>query len=453
MTKFQYTEEQKQAIDKMKKFLRGDFPGEFEFSLIGAAGTGKTTILKEVVKDYDPSLVFGATVSHAAKTVLNENAGDWMHCDTLASLLNLKPDVDSRGKRIFVPINRRDDAPGPPVSEAKVLIVDECSMVDDQLQEIIQETIMEGTYIIYSGDKYQLPPVLEGDEAPLDSPTFDCKLQAELTVPMRFDDIIGETAIFYRETINIFNQYGGINVDSFNNWMPVKSNGVSSIEFTRDYFYFMNKALQYFYYDRENTRMLAYRNKIIDELNEYIRKQFYPYHDDWYVPGEYIIMNQPYGKNIHNGEIFYISDVTVDKIDVPALEPKEKVKGHKVVKRKIMVYLLSVKKHYNSSEIETQLPVLHPDAEDTFREIKSYYIEVAKENRQWWQKYYNFMDHFANVAQTYLTSTHKAQGQSIDHVFVMANDILSTQKTSTKEKLQSLYVAVTRAKKNLTVLL
>lgn len=447
----QHTDEQKAAIDKMKKFLRGGFPEEYEFSLIGAAGTGKTTILKEVVKGYPRSIVLGATVSHAAKNVLHDSAGHWMRCFTIAKLLGLKPDVNKQtGKQIFIPDNNRKNA--PPVTEAKILIIDECSMIDASLHQLIRESVMEDTYIIYSGDKFQLPPVDESEEH-IASPTFDCNLKAELTVPMRFDNIIGESALFYRETINIYNYYKGINVASFNNWRPVKTNGESSIEFTHDYNYFINKSLNFFYHDRKNTRMLAYRNYTIDMLNNYIRAQFYPYHDDLYVAGEYIITNKPYGEHVYNGEIFYISDVDIGYIKAPILEPKENVNGYKIVDKPIKVYLLEIKYRQEDEEYIDELPIVHQDAKETYDGIRQYMIEVAKENKNWWKRYYEFLNTFADVSKTYVTSTHKAQGQSIDNVFVMANDIIATQRIPLKVKLQSLYVAVTRARKHLTVLI
>lgn len=416
----------------------------------GLIATHNTTILKEVVKEYARDMVFGATVSHAAKNVLNDSAGDWMKCYTLAAVLGLKPSVDVRsGKMRFVRDKNQKGA--PPVTEAKILIIDECSMVDEDMQEQIREAIMEGTYIIYSGDRFQLPPVDESEEDAVDSPTFNCKLRAELTIPMRFDEIIGETASFYRETINIYDQYKGINAESFNTWRPTKNNGKSTIEYTSDYTYFINKAMNHFYHDMENTRMLAYRNSTITEMNDFIRGQFYPHHDDQYITGEYIITNKPFKDSIHNGEIFYISDVNIGVAYAPNMVSKDGVRGYEAGVVPIKVYNIEVKRHKEDENAVDELVVVHQDSLGLYTQIKNELITIAKENRNFWYKYYQFQDTFADISRAFCMSSHKSQGQSISHVFVLANDILSVQKTNLKTKLQSLYVATTRARTNLTI--
>ena len=450
----QFNSEQQSAINKIKRFLDGGFPGENELCLNGAAGTGKTTILKEVIKEFPKSIVFGATVSHAAKNVLHKMAGDYMQCYTIDSLLGKKATINKNtGKRVFKPDTWR--ASPPPITRAKIIINDECSMTDKFTQEQIRGNITEGAFIIYCGDMYQLPPVVEGPMAreQEDSPTFKCKLQAILAQPVRYDEIIGQTAYFYRETINIFNHYGGINFANLFSWRPVMSNGKSSVEYTSDSTAFIYKALHCFKADRENTRMLAYRNITINELNAYLRKCFYPYHEDLFVKGEYIITNKPFGENVNNGEFFYISGVDTGYVHAPFLVAKDDVHGYDETEVLVKVYFLEIKRQKNSKEIIDELPVVHQDSRETFNEYKRTLEDIADKNKKWWAIYNQFLDEFADVSYTYATSTHKAQGQTIDNVFVLANDILGVKKTTLKVKLQSLYVATSRAKKNLTVLL
>jgi hypothetical protein len=49
------------------------------------------------------------------------------------------------------------------------------------------------------------------------------------------------------------------------------------------------------------------------------------------------------------------------------------------------------------------------------------------------------------VLQCYAASIHKAQGSTINHVFIIEDDILEVKLTTTKEKLQSINVGISRA--------
>jgi hypothetical protein len=44
-----------------------------------------------------------------------------------------------------------------------------------------------------------------------------------------------------------------------------------------------------------------------------------------------------------------------------------------------------------------------------------------------------------------MPSIHKAQGSTINHVFIIEDDILEVKLTTTKEKLQSINVGISRA--------
>jgi ATP-dependent exoDNAse (exonuclease V) alpha subunit len=52
---------------------------------------------------------------------------------------------------------------------------------------------------------------------------------------------------------------------------------------------------------------------------------------------------------------------------------------------------------------------------------------------------------FAYFNYSYAASIHKAQGSTINHVFIIEDDILEVKLTTTKEKLQSINVGISRA--------
>ena len=70
---------------------------------------------------------------------------------------------------------------------------------------------------------------------------------------------------------------------------------------------------------------------------------------------------------------------------------------------------------------------------------------IAKADKSQWTNFFKFKESFAEFKYSYATSIHKAQGSTIKHVFIMEDDIYAVKPTSVKEKLQSLYVAISRA--------
>jgi len=150
------------AIEKLRKSHRG--------CLIGAAGTGKTTIMKRLVaslmfppNDETPVVQklsdvafasFTGTASHVMKRMLP----GWLQsqCMTIHSLLEYSPnDVnrDPDDKRYFVPGRTRFNK-----LTCKVLYLDESSMIPTSLWDEIIDALPATTRVIAVGDLNQLPP-------------------------------------------------------------------------------------------------------------------------------------------------------------------------------------------------------------------------------------------------------------------------------------------------------
>jgi hypothetical protein len=55
-----------------------------------------------------------------------------------------------------------------------------------------------------------------------------------------------------------------------------------------------------------------------------------------------------------------------------------------------------------------------------------------------WRDVFAFKESFAYFNYSYAASIHKAQGSTINHVFIIEDDILEVKLTTTKEKLQSI---------------
>jgi len=174
VAKVEWNEEQLQAIELARA-------GK-EFCLIGAAGTGKTTTVKEIIRTKLESL---ATVgSNGAKVYPPENAialvsftnravrniakavrdiGAVHHCKTIHKLLKFKPEKfividpvtgNERTSMQFVPTHTAMN----PITECKIVVCDESSMIDLNLFRMLKDACPNATFI-FIGDLNQLPPV------------------------------------------------------------------------------------------------------------------------------------------------------------------------------------------------------------------------------------------------------------------------------------------------------
>jgi ATP-dependent exoDNAse (exonuclease V) alpha subunit len=429
--------EQQDAVRKIRHFLSDDSLSEM--LLTGPAGSGKTFTLRTALEGVNRETTGGFTVSHSAKKVLQESCGDIMEYYTVAQLRGQRPLMDE-GRQVFV----RSGGKSLPIHSRDLLIGDECSMIDDEMFKDINQKRPEKSKIIYSGDKYQLPPVSNSGK---DSPTFQIPYKAELKNIVRYSGTIGEVASYYRTYIDYVkaNRYRA-DMDSIFKYRPESRQRGSMVQYMTDYWGFINHTLDYFHADPYNTRILAYRNSAIDEINSYIRGLFY-HPEDEYVIGEQVIMTQPfYKKEVHNGEIYIIRDIDKDisKVDLNFVENKFKPDWRKK-KYPFEIYKLYLQDYTGAYKT---IEVLQNKELKKYDELKANILEYDPKSNA----VAKLDESFAKVSRTYATSTHKAQGQSINSVFVMANDIFDVKRTDNITKIQSLYVAISRAKHNLFVL-
>lgn len=151
-----FNDEQTEAVTKINKWLRNHKGGNY-FTLSGAAGTGKSTIVKKILNDYRGGVCVSATTHKAKKVIANMTGQD---AKTLSSLVGLRPDVDltefNPNNPIFNPIA------APRINQYNFVIVDESSMLNSDICDLIFELI-DGhrTKVLFIGDEHQLPPVKE----------------------------------------------------------------------------------------------------------------------------------------------------------------------------------------------------------------------------------------------------------------------------------------------------
>jgi exodeoxyribonuclease V len=142
-----WSPQQDAALKAVAEWLRrGDRP---VFRLFGYAGTGKTTLAKHIAEHVDGDVAFGAYTGKAALVLRTKGCTD---ASTIHSMIYRSRESDENGPQ-FV-INRQS-----PASKADLIVIDECSMVDEELG---RDLLSFGQPVLVLGDPAQLPPVKGG---------------------------------------------------------------------------------------------------------------------------------------------------------------------------------------------------------------------------------------------------------------------------------------------------
>jgi exodeoxyribonuclease-5 len=153
----QFSPQQDEALKAVSRWLKeGQRP---VFRLFGYAGTGKTTLARHFAEHIDGQVQFAAFTGKAAQVLRSKGATNAL---TIHSLI-YRPrgeeavEDETTGKTSINPtfsLNRQS-----PVAKAALIVVDECSMVDEQLG---RDLMSFGTPILVLGDPAQLPPISGG---------------------------------------------------------------------------------------------------------------------------------------------------------------------------------------------------------------------------------------------------------------------------------------------------
>jgi len=152
-----FSPQQDEALTRVAEWLaRADQP---IFRLFGYAGTGKTTLARHFAEGVEGQVQFAAFTGKAAQVLRSKGAKS---AKTIHSLI-YRPrgedavEDDDTGTARASPtfsLNRQS-----PVAKAELVVVDECSMVDEALG---RDLLSFGTPILVLGDPGQLPPVTGG---------------------------------------------------------------------------------------------------------------------------------------------------------------------------------------------------------------------------------------------------------------------------------------------------
>lgn len=407
----------------------------------GAAGYGKSYACQDIVikakrRGYQVSAC--ATSYVATQNLAKDLDVLNVPCATIARTLKLT--VEYQGMReLYVPSGATQYAMKDLLGEGKVLIVDEYSMVDDTIGNLlVNSAIRMGGKLLVVGDRFQLPSPAQNWDSVLTRVTP----AVELTIPKRYET--GSPLHLVEQTARS-NPFDGDIVTRHLDDTSVRS--TTSLEaLYRSYVSSFEKAPD------EQHLMLWYKRADMVAANEAIRARLFGTDVDAIQEGEQLRVQRTadytsdYGED---GDRVY-SGTTIKAIGVH--------KGTKTVDVYDLDLNFNIPCHYVDTDDGRRLAVIFSVTEnaaqsgtlgaDEFNDALKVIADRCETNNKW-GPYRAFRNCFVQVAYEYASTVHRVQGQSVDHVFTCPQALLRAD-SYTAPKL--LYVGMTRAKKSLTCL-
>lgn len=140
-----WSPQQEAAVKDVRRWLKD--PNSQVFRLFGYAGTGKTTLAKDLAEGVKRKVLFGAFTGKAALMLHRKGCSN---ASTIHSMI-YTVDETARGWEPKFILN-----PASAVKGAGLVVIDEVSMVDEALAA---DLLSFGTKVLVLGDPAQLPPV------------------------------------------------------------------------------------------------------------------------------------------------------------------------------------------------------------------------------------------------------------------------------------------------------
>ncbi len=423
---FTLTTQQIQALELMSEFLRST---KNLFLLLGYAGTGKSTIIFQLIKiliGEGKRIALTAPTNKAVRVLqrmASKNNIYGVDFFTIHQFLGLGL-VRRGGDKVL-----EQTAPSM-LSLFDLVFLDECSMVNKELwywiTESISRSLITNKQLILMGDPAQLPPVNE-----VKSLSFSVPNKAILTQVVRqgTDSPLLEFVTACRKTVKSRNTF-----NPFSRYLPDKTNGAFMVKENTLLRYAFKKVLRNFAQNPDCFRILCWTNKKVDYYNAKIRAKIYGENAPRFIVGERLITRNPV--TAPDGKTIILPTSTeIDILDFC----EDKYAGYKAWQLKIATDEGTIRQIY----------ILHEDDTKKYKKDNARLLRNAKKNPSLWKAYYNHLEVFADIRNCYALTVHNSQGSTFDEVGIDGLDLSLNNKV--RECNQLWYVASSRARSRVFV--
>lgn len=461
-----YNKEQQSAIVNAVSFLKTNTDPTQYYVIEGKAGTGKTTIAKEILKEFEDEQIYVAAVSHKAKGVIKSSFGD----DTrgkkffsIAGLLGMKGindnDTQTTKFQVGLKVPLLDNPPA-------LLVIDEASMItEDVLKKIINinSSLSRPFQMLFLGDIGQIQPIRDEqsefyrthkDLLNKKSDIFNSKHKSKLITRVRQGEanpILPYADYFWENSQKENPELNPTQHIVRNNQITDKG----SLLFSNSEGEVLNSVIKAVKNAVEKSltnhvKIVTYHVNEKTELNQKIHEALFGKDSD-YSKGDMLILNSPYDlpdvnatmENSSEIQINSIQDTDVDEFGVHTLYLETNGTAYTRTGNEQKDCVIQVVSRNDIGLYNQKLQELASYAKrQTNRALK----------KQAWSDFWEYKGRYADVDFGYAITAHKSQGSTYDIVVVDEKDIMGTTATSNQEKSELIYTALTRPRKTAIVI-
>lgn len=461
-----YNKEQQSAIVNAVSFLKTNTDPTQYYVIEGKAGTGKTTIAKEILKEFEDEQIYVAAVSHKAKGVIKSSFGD----DTrgkkffsIAGLLGMKGindnDTQTTKFQVGLKVPLLDNPPA-------LLVIDEASMItEDVLKKIINinSSLSRPFQMLFLGDIGQIQPIRDEqsefyrthkDLLNKKSDIFNSKHKSKLITRVRQGEanpILPYADYFWENSQKENPELNPTQHIVRNNQITDKG----SLLFSNSEGEVLNSVIKAVKNAVEkgltnHVKIVTYHVNEKTELNQKIHEALFGKDSD-YSKGDMLILNSPYDlpdvnttmENSSEIQIKSIQDEDTDEFGVHTLYLETNGTAYTRTGNEQKDCVIQVVSRNDIGLYNQKLQELASYAKrQTNRALK----------KQAWSDFWEYKGRYADVDFGYAITAHKSQGSTYDIVVVDEKDIMGTTATSNQEKSELIYTALTRPRKTAIVI-
>ena len=461
-----YNKEQQSAIINAVSFLKTNTDPTQYYVIEGKAGTGKTTIAKEILKEFEDEQIYVAAVSHKAKGVIKSSFVD----DTrgkkffsIAGLLGMKcindNDTQTTKFQVGLKVPLLDNPPA-------LLVIDEASMItEDVLKKIIDinSSLSRPFQMLFLGDIGQIQPIRDEqsefyrthkDLLNKKSDIFNSKHKSKLITRVRQGEanpILPYADYFWENSQKENPELNPTQHIVRNNQITDKG----SLLFSNSESEVLNSVIKAVKNAVEkgltnHVKIVTYHVNEKTELNQKIHEALFGKDSD-YSKGDMLILNSPYDlpdvnatmENSSEIQIKSIQDEDTDEFGVHTLYLETNGTAYTRTGNEQKDCVIQVVSRNDIGLYNQKLQELASYAKrQTNRALK----------KQAWSDFWEYKGRYADVDFGYAITAHKSQGSTYDIVVVDEKDIMGTTATSNQEKSELIYTALTRPRKTAIVI-
>lgn len=461
-----YNKEQQSAIINAVSFLKKNTDPTQYYVIEGKAGTGKTTIAKEILKEFEDEQIYVAAVSHKAKGVIKNSFGENTRGKkffSIASLLGMKGindnDTQTTKFQVGTKVPLLDNPPA-------LLVIDEASMItEDVLKKIIDinSSLSRPFQMLFLGDIGQIQPIRDDqsefyrthkDLLNKKSDIFNSKHKSKLITRVRQGEanpILPYADYFWENSQKENPELNPTQHIVRNNQITDKG----SLLFSNSEAEVLNSVIKAVKNAVEkgltnHVKIVTYHVNEKTELNQKIHEALFGKDSD-YSNGDMLILNSPYDlpdvnatmENSSEIQIKSIQDTDVDEFGVHTLYLETNGTAYTRTGNEQKDCVIQVVSRNDIGLYNQKLQELASHAKrQTNRALK----------KQAWGDFWEYKGRYADVDFGYAITAHKSQGSTYDIVVVDEKDIMGTTATSNQEKSELIYTALTRPRKTAIVI-